>query len=63
MPDEPIAVSVAEAAKRLGISERHAYDLAREDPSFPAYRIGRRIVVSVEGLRAWDAKQRENAAA
>lgn len=62
MPDDPIAISVEEAAARIGVSRRKGYQLAADDPTFPAYRIGRRIVVSVEGLREWDAKRREQAA-
>jgi excisionase family DNA binding protein len=60
--DEPIAISVEEAARRIGVSRRQGYRLAAEDPTFPAYRIGRRLVVSVEGLREWDARQRTAAA-
>lgn len=62
MPDEPVSISVKAAAERLGVSTRKVYQLAQTDPSFPAYKIGRRTVVSVEGLREWDAKQRERAA-
>lgn len=41
--------SVEEAAKVLGISERHAYDMVREG-KLPALRLGNRIVVPVHQL-------------
>lgn len=53
---EPLAVSAAEAARLLGISRPKVYELmGRED--FPAFKLGGRTLVSVEGLREWIAAQ------
>ena len=47
-----LTMSVSEAAKELGISTKLAYDLTHVD-GFPAIRIGRRTLVSRDGLREW----------
>jgi excisionase family DNA binding protein len=60
----PIAVSIAEAATALGISERHARNLAH-DGEIPTIALGGRAVVPVrwleervdEALRTWAARQ------
>lgn len=55
---EPLAVSAAEAARLLGVSRPKVYNLmSRED--FPAFRLGGRTLISVEGLRRWVAAQAE----
>lgn len=49
---EPMAVSAPEAARLLGVSKPKVYELmGRED--FPAFKLGGRTLVSVEGLREW----------
>ena len=49
---EPMAVSAVEAARLLGVSKPKVYELmGRED--FPAFKLGGRTLISVEGLRAW----------
>ena len=49
---EPLALSVTEAAKLLGISRPTLYTLIhRED--FPAFKLGGRTLISAEGLREW----------
>ena len=53
---EPLAVSAAEAARLLGVSRPKVYELMnRED--FPAFKLGGRTLVSVDGLRRWVTKQ------
>jgi excisionase family DNA binding protein len=42
-------ISVPEAARLLGISARHGYDMAREG-KLPSLRLGERVVVPVEQL-------------
>jgi excisionase family DNA binding protein len=42
-------LTIAEASRVLGISERHAYDMVREG-KLPALRLGNRIVVPVHQL-------------
>lgn len=57
---EPLAVSAAEAARLLGISRPKVYELiARED--FPAFKLGGRTLISVEGLRRWIKAQAREA--
>ncbi len=51
-----LTVSVAEAAKLLGISRNLAYDLVREG-RLPHVRLGRRILVPRFGLEQWLAKE------
>lgn len=45
-----IAVSVEEAARRLGIGQRNCYR-AVADGRLPSLRFGRRLVIPVEALR------------
>lgn len=53
---EPMAVSAAEAAQLLGVSRPTVYQLmGRED--FPAFKIGGRTLISVDGLRRWVEQQ------
>ncbi len=51
---------IPEVATLLRISRNRCYDLAASDPTFPVIRIGRRLIVSREALRAWlESKQRD----
>lgn len=53
---DPMAVSAAEAARLLGVSRPKVYELmGRAD--FPAFKLGGRTLISVEGLREWVRKQ------
>ena len=53
---EPLAVSAPEAARLLGVSKPTVYQMMnRED--FPAFKVGARTLISVEGLREWIRKQ------
>ena len=53
---EPMAVSAAEAARLLGGSRPKVYELLnRED--FPAFKLGGRTLISVDGLRRWVERQ------
>ena len=55
---EPLAVSAQEAARLLSVSKPKIYELMdRED--FPAFKLGGRTLISVDGLRAWVKKQAE----
>ena len=55
---EPLAVSPAECARLLGVSRPKVYDLVNRD-DFPSFKLGARTLISVDGLRAWIAKQAE----
>ena len=47
---EPVlAISVPQAAKRLGISRAHAFNLTA-DGTLPSIRLGGRLVVSIAAL-------------
>ena len=53
---ESLAVSAPEAARLLGVSKPTVYQMMnRED--FPAFKVGARTLISVEGLREWIRKQ------
>ena len=53
---EPLAVSALEAARLLGVSKPTVYQLMNR-ADFPAFKIGTRTLISVEGLREWTRKQ------
>lgn len=48
-------MSVDEFAKEMGISRPVAYRIANMK-AFPAIHVGRRICISVEGLKRWIAE-------
>lgn len=54
--EQKLALSVPEAAKRLGISDTSMRQLART-AGFPAFNIGSRILISAKGLEAWVEEQ------
>lgn len=53
---EKLTCSVEDAGYMLGVSRAVAYRLSRSE-GFPVIRIGRRVLVSVQGLKDWIAKQ------
>lgn len=55
---DPVAISAAEAARLLGVSRPTIYQLINR-PDFPAFKVGARTLISVEGLRHWVAVQSE----
>ena len=56
MSEEKFAMSVSETAAALGVSRPTDYSLLHKQ-GFPAFRVGGRTLVSVDGLRAWVAAQ------
>ena len=52
-------LSVPEMASSLGISTNTAYELAHS-AGFPAFRVGKRLLISREGLDAWIQNQTKN---
>lgn len=55
--DNKVVYTVKELAHTLGVSVANAYDLCRQ-PDFPAIRVSpRRIVIPVDGLKAWLANK------
>ena len=56
-PDVPrMVMSVEEMGAELGISRASAYALSQQD-GFPAFTLGRRILISREGLQKWITAQ------
>jgi excisionase family DNA binding protein len=55
-----LAISVASAARRLGLSRASVYRLVKDDPTFPKiFRLGKRAArIKLDDLTAWlDAQQ------
>ena len=56
---EKSTMSVQELSAHMGISLPKAYELVKE-PGFPTLRIGTRILIPVEGFKAWLRTKSEN---
>jgi excisionase family DNA binding protein len=48
--DGRLALSLAEAARALGVSERHVREILSE---LPHVHLGRRVVIPLDSLREW----------
>lgn len=57
---EPLAVSVKQAARMLGVSPPTLYTWIHQE-GFPAFKLGGRTLVSTEGLREWVRQQTQSA--
>lgn len=55
---DKLAYSTAETAEVLGVSRPVVYRLMQR-ADFPAFKLGNRTLISVEGLRAWVQAQVE----
>lgn len=55
---KPLAVSAVEAARLLGVSKPTVYELMNQS-DFPSFKLGRRTLISVDGLRDWVRAQAE----
>ena len=53
---EPLVVSAPEAARLLGVSKPTIYQYIHQS-DFPAFKLGRRTLISVDGLKEWVRKQ------
>ena len=51
-----MTLSVDELKNELGISRSTAYELIQK-PDFPSFTIGRRVLISRDGLKKWIEKQ------
>lgn len=51
------AINVNEFAKKIGISRKIAYDLVNSKGFYPAFRIGRKILINVDLLKQWMKEQ------
>jgi len=54
--DLPIMLNAVQVRKILGISKASVYNLFHSK-GFPAFRIGKRLVVAKESLRRWIEEQ------
>lgn len=50
---ENICITVPEMGKRLAISRAMAYNLINAKDFYPAFRIGKRVLVRVDALEKW----------
>lgn len=58
---EKLTISVTELGKMLGIGRNGAYALVHRQ-GFPVIRLGKRIVIPLDALRAWlDENRQEDA--
>ena len=53
---DKLTYSPSEAAEVLGVSRPTVYTLIKRD-GFPAFKVGTRTLVSVDGLREWVRRQ------
>jgi len=53
---EKLTITVEEMANVVGVSRPKAYELIHKE-GFPAVRIGRRIVIPIDGLKRWLEEQ------
>lgn len=51
-------LTVDELKETLGISRTEAYELVKQD-DFPSFRIGKKILISKQGLQQWISRQIE----
>ena len=50
---ENYCITVPEMSKRLGVSRAMAYNLINAEGFYPAFRIGKRVLIRVEALEKW----------
>lgn len=50
---EKMTITVNELAKTMSIGYTNAYRLANSDGFYPAFRIGRKILINVDKLNQW----------
>jgi excisionase family DNA binding protein len=55
------SIDVKQAAEILGCHEKTVLKMAKKDPTFPAYRIGRRWLFLASSLDAWRKAQLHSA--
>ena len=53
---EKLTITVEEMANVVGVSRPKAYELIHKE-GFPTVRIGRRVVIPIDGLKRWLEEQ------
>lgn len=56
---EKVALNMAEFAATMGIGRSKAFELSQH-AGFPAVRLGRRIIIPIDALKAWLERQAAN---
>lgn len=52
-----MCISVVEMGRRMGISRSAAYNLANQQGFYPAFRIGKRVLIRIAALQKWVDEQ------
>lgn len=53
---EKLLISIEEMAEIMSIGRSKAYEICRSPTFFPIIKLGKRKLISVEGLKAWIQK-------
>ena len=56
MDDKRLTYDPVDAAPLMGVSLPLVYQLCKRD-DFPSFRVGRKILISADGLRRWIDRQ------
>jgi len=51
----PLTLTPKEAAIRSGIGINTIYEICRDNPAFPAFRVGKKTLIPVEAFDKWVA--------
>ena len=57
MENRKLTFNVEEMAKQLGVSRPTAYTLINSQDGPPVLRIGRRVLIPIDGLKRWLEQQ------
>lgn len=55
--EKEICITVNDLAKRMKISRSAAYNLSNAKTFYPAFRLGKRLLINVSELEKWLAEQ------
>ena len=55
-----LCISVPEMAEYLSIGVVTAYNMVNMESFYPAFKVGKKHLISVEALRRWIAEQTQN---
>ncbi len=50
-------ISVVEMGRRMGLSRSLAYNMVKMEGFYPAFRVGKRILIQVAALEKWISEQ------
>jgi predicted DNA-binding transcriptional regulator AlpA len=51
-----LTINAREAAERSGIGINEIYDQCKNNPAFPAFKIGRKTLIYTDGFDKWVAE-------